>query len=154
MTGNMPDLHALARLARSYDAILYVDDAHGFGVIGERAADEPTPYGMRGNSIVRHFGESYDNVVLVSGLLEVVLVARGLHRLPDGAEAAAEDRRLAVSVLGTVAGRVARDGDRRLRRERRARRRDSNGSLAQDGEGARLPRPPRRAHPESLRAAR
>jgi 8-amino-7-oxononanoate synthase len=67
MTGNMPDLSALARLARMYDAILYVDDAHGFGVIGERALDEPTPYGMRGNSIVRHFDESYDHVVLVSG---------------------------------------------------------------------------------------
>jgi 8-amino-7-oxononanoate synthase len=67
MTGNMPDLPALARLARSYDAILYVDDAHGFGVIGERAPDEPTPYGIRGNSIVRHFDESYDHVVLVSG---------------------------------------------------------------------------------------
>ena len=67
MTGNMPDLHALARLARSYDAILYVDDAHGFGVIGERTADDSTPYGIRGNSIVRHLGESYDNVVLVSG---------------------------------------------------------------------------------------
>jgi len=67
MTGNMPDLPALARLARTYDAILYVDDAHGFGVVGERAPDEPTPYGRRGNSIVRHFGESHDNVVLVSG---------------------------------------------------------------------------------------
>lgn len=67
MTGNMPDLPELARLARKYDAILYVDDAHGFGVIGERAAGEPTPYGVRGNSIVRHFDESYDNVVLVSG---------------------------------------------------------------------------------------
>jgi len=67
MTGNMPDLPALASLARSYDAILYVDDAHGFGVIGERAADESSPYGMRGNSIVRHLDESYDHVVLVSG---------------------------------------------------------------------------------------
>jgi 8-amino-7-oxononanoate synthase len=67
MTGNMPDLHALALMARTYDAILYVDDAHGFGVIGERAADESTPLGRRGNSIVRHLGESYDNVVLVSG---------------------------------------------------------------------------------------
>jgi 8-amino-7-oxononanoate synthase len=67
MTGNMPDLPELARLARKYDAILYVDDAHGFGVIGERAADEATPYGVRGNSIVRHFDESYDHVVLVSG---------------------------------------------------------------------------------------
>jgi 8-amino-7-oxononanoate synthase len=68
MTGNAADLPGLARLARTYDALLYVDDAHGFGVIGERADDEPTPYGVRGNSIVRHFGESYDHVVLVSGL--------------------------------------------------------------------------------------
>ncbi len=67
MTGNIPDLPALARLARRYDAILYVDDAHGFGVLGERADDEPNPYGLRGNSIVRHFGESYDNVILVAG---------------------------------------------------------------------------------------
>jgi 8-amino-7-oxononanoate synthase len=44
-----------------------VDDAHGFGVIGERAPDEPCRYGVRGNSIVRHFAESYDNVVLVGG---------------------------------------------------------------------------------------
>jgi 8-amino-7-oxononanoate synthase len=67
MTGNAPDLHAFARVARSYDALLYVDDAHGFGVIGERAGHEPSPYGLRGNSIVRYFGESYDNLVLVSG---------------------------------------------------------------------------------------
>ena len=67
MTGNAPDLGDFARLARRYDALLYVDDAHGFGVIGERASDEPTPYGRRGNSIVRHFDESYDRIVLVSG---------------------------------------------------------------------------------------
>ena len=67
MTGNAPDLHAFATLAREHDAILYVDDAHGFGVIGERADDEPCNWGSRGNSIVRHFGESYDNVVLVGG---------------------------------------------------------------------------------------
>ena len=67
MTGNAPDLEAFARVAREYDALLYVDDAHGFGVIGERSADEPCPYGMRGNSIVRHFAESYDHIVLVGG---------------------------------------------------------------------------------------
>src|SRR2546421_32484 len=67
MTGNPPDLHAFARIARDYDAVLYVDDAHGFGVIGERGPEEPSPYGLRGNSIVRHFGESYENVVLVGG---------------------------------------------------------------------------------------
>jgi 8-amino-7-oxononanoate synthase len=68
MTGNALDLPAFARLAREYDALLYVDDAHGFGVLGERSNDELSPYGVRGNSIVKHVGESYDHVVLVSGL--------------------------------------------------------------------------------------
>jgi 8-amino-7-oxononanoate synthase len=67
MTGNAPDLNAFAAVAREHGALLYVDDAHGFGVIGERRADETSPYGARGNSVVRHFGESYDNVVLVGG---------------------------------------------------------------------------------------
>ncbi len=67
MTGNTADLPALARIAREHDAILYVDDAHGFGVIGERTADEPSPYGRRGNGVVRHFGETYEQIVLVSG---------------------------------------------------------------------------------------
>jgi 8-amino-7-oxononanoate synthase len=68
MTGNVADLSGYAALAREHGAILYVDDAHGFGVIGERSDDEPSPYGCRGNSIVRYFGESYENVVLVGGL--------------------------------------------------------------------------------------
>jgi 7-keto-8-aminopelargonate synthetase-like enzyme len=67
MTGNPPDLPAAAALAREHDALLYVDDAHGFGVLGERADDETTLYGRRGNSVVRHFGESYDNLILVGG---------------------------------------------------------------------------------------
>ncbi len=67
MTGNAPDLAAYAALAREHAAILYVDDAHGFGVIGQREENELSPYGSRGNSIVRYFGETYDNVVLVGG---------------------------------------------------------------------------------------
>ena len=67
MTGNAPDLPEFARVAREYGALLYVDDAHGFGVIGERSPDELCSYGTRGNSIVRYFDESYDNVVLVGG---------------------------------------------------------------------------------------
>jgi 8-amino-7-oxononanoate synthase len=46
--------------------LLYVDDAHGFGVIGESPSVED-PWGLRGNSIVRYFDESYDNIVLVAG---------------------------------------------------------------------------------------
>ena len=68
MTGNALDLSQFARLAREYDALLYVDDAHGFGVIGERSADERSPYGNRGNGIVQYAGESYDHVLLVAGL--------------------------------------------------------------------------------------
>jgi len=68
MTGNAADIETMARLARTYDALLYVDDAHGFGVIGERTADELSPYGARGNGVVRHFGESYDHVLFVAGL--------------------------------------------------------------------------------------
>jgi 8-amino-7-oxononanoate synthase len=67
MTGNAPDLAAFAALAREHDVILYVDDAHGFGVIGERSPLEPCNYGLRGNSIVRHAAESYENIVLVGG---------------------------------------------------------------------------------------
>jgi 8-amino-7-oxononanoate synthase len=67
MTGNAPDLPAFAALARERDALLYVDDAHGFGVIGERGGYDPSPYGRRGNGIVRWFGERYDHIVLTAG---------------------------------------------------------------------------------------
>jgi 8-amino-7-oxononanoate synthase len=67
MTGNAPDLTRFAEVARRHGALLYVDDAHGFGVIGERDPSEPCDYGRRGNSIVRHLGESYENIVLVGG---------------------------------------------------------------------------------------
>jgi 8-amino-7-oxononanoate synthase len=67
MTGNAPDLHEFARVAREHEALLYVDDAHGFGVIGERSPDELCSYGRRGNSLVRHLGESYEGIVLVGG---------------------------------------------------------------------------------------
>ena len=67
MTGNAPDLRAFAAVARKHNALLYVDDAHGFGVIGERRPDETSPYGARGNSVVRHADETYDGLVLVGG---------------------------------------------------------------------------------------
>ncbi len=67
MTGNPPELAAFVRLAGDYDALLYVDDAHGFGVVGERRPDELCPYGQRGNGVVRHLGETYDNLILTAG---------------------------------------------------------------------------------------
>jgi 8-amino-7-oxononanoate synthase len=78
MTGNPPDLPAFTALVREHDATLYVDDAHGFGVIGERSGYDPSPYGRRGNGIVRWFGESYDRVVLAAGFSKAYSSLLGL----------------------------------------------------------------------------
>jgi 8-amino-7-oxononanoate synthase len=67
MTGNAPDIQAFAAVAREHGALLYVDDAHGFGVIGERGPGDTCPYGRRGNSVVRYADESYDDIVLIGG---------------------------------------------------------------------------------------
>jgi 8-amino-7-oxononanoate synthase len=67
MTGNAPDIRAFAAVARKHGGLLYVDDAHGFGVIGERSPHEPCAYGIRGNSVVRHDNETYDDIILVGG---------------------------------------------------------------------------------------
>jgi 8-amino-7-oxononanoate synthase len=67
MTGNPPDLPPLVRTCREHGALLYIDDAHGFGVLGERHPEETSPYGRRGNAVVRYFDESYDDIVLVAG---------------------------------------------------------------------------------------
>jgi 8-amino-7-oxononanoate synthase len=67
MTGNAPDLAAFAKLAREHGALLYIDDAHGFGVIGEPSIDQLCDYGARGNSIVKHLCETYENIILLGG---------------------------------------------------------------------------------------
>jgi 8-amino-7-oxononanoate synthase len=67
MTGNPPRLAEFVALARTYDATVYVDDGHGFGVVGERGREETSPYGLRGNGVVRHLGQDFDRVVLTGG---------------------------------------------------------------------------------------
>jgi 8-amino-7-oxononanoate synthase len=67
MTGNAPDMAAFSRIAGEHGALLYVDDAHGFGVIGERADDELCAYGTKGNGVMRHLDVPYDHTVFVAG---------------------------------------------------------------------------------------
>jgi 7-keto-8-aminopelargonate synthetase-like enzyme len=67
MTGDIPDLRTWARICRENGALLYVDDAHGFGVVGTRSPAETTRYGLYGNSVVAHTGETYDDIILVGG---------------------------------------------------------------------------------------
>ena len=120
-----------------------------------RAGRDLARTATRGNSVVRHFGETYDEPRARRRLLEGVLVAAGVHRLPDRGQEPAEGRRAAVPVLGPVAGRVARHRARRLRRQRDARRRScapsSGGSPTRVLERAATARRP---HAEPLRASR
>jgi myxalamid-type polyketide synthase MxaB len=64
-----PPLLDYVGLAKKYNALIYVDDAHGFGVIGENP-DARLPYGYRGNGMVRHLGLDHgaDRIVYVAGL--------------------------------------------------------------------------------------
>lgn len=66
-TGRVPDIASLARICREHGALLYIDDAHGFGVLGENPTAE-MPYGKRGNGVVRHLGVPWDNILYVSGM--------------------------------------------------------------------------------------
>jgi myxalamid-type polyketide synthase MxaB len=64
-----PPLPEYARLAGKYNATVYVDDAHGFGIVGA-APDEDMPYGYGGVGIVRHLGLDChaDRIIYVAGL--------------------------------------------------------------------------------------
>ncbi len=66
MTGDYANIPLLSSLAQKYHAVVYVDDAHGFGVIGEKP-DDIMPLGYKGNGLVRYFGSSYENVIYVGG---------------------------------------------------------------------------------------
>ena len=66
ITGDYADLPAINQLAKQYNALIYIDDAHGFGFIGEQP-DDKHPYGHRGSGIVQHHGLDYDNILYAAG---------------------------------------------------------------------------------------
>ncbi|MBX9689290.1 MAG: pyridoxal phosphate-dependent aminotransferase family protein [Candidatus Obscuribacterales bacterium] len=64
MTGAYTNLPALDKLAKKYRALIFCDDAHGFGVVGEKP-DRENPYGHKGNGLVKYFGLGYENILYV-----------------------------------------------------------------------------------------
>ena len=129
MTGNAPDMSAFARVARKHGALLYVDDAHGFGVIGERARDETCAYGSRGNSVVRHFGETYDDIVLVGGFSKAYSSLLAFVACPTEVKNLLKVAAPPYLYSGPVADRLAGHRAGRLRRQRAARRRAAPRAL-------------------------
>ena len=70
MTGTEAPIVALVELCRRYPAAtLYVDDAHGFGVLGA-APDTADPYGTGGGGLLRKYGIDVvrDNVIYIGAL--------------------------------------------------------------------------------------
>ena len=84
MTGNAPDLHAFARVAREHGALLYVDDAHGFGVIGERGDDETSPYGISRQRDRAALRRDVRSVVLVGGFSKAYSSLAAFLACPTG----------------------------------------------------------------------
>jgi 8-amino-7-oxononanoate synthase len=66
MSGDLANVPRLVALAKKYQAMVYIDDAHGFGVIGENPTAD-APLGHKGNGIVKHFGLDYENIIYVGG---------------------------------------------------------------------------------------
>lgn len=64
MSGSYADVPALNLLAKKHKALLYIDDAHGFGVVGENPTPD-YPYGKRGNGLVRYYDCDYDTILYV-----------------------------------------------------------------------------------------
>ena len=84
MTGNTPNLGRFSELAAEHQALLYVDDAHGFGVIGQRSPEELCDYGVGGNSVFRHLDVPYDNAILVAGFSKSYSSLLAFMALPTG----------------------------------------------------------------------
>ncbi len=68
MSGAVSDLPAVIELAESGDARVYVDDAHGFGVLGQ-GPEPAAPYGRHGSGMHRFCGVGlHPRLVYVAGL--------------------------------------------------------------------------------------
>ena len=100
MSGAYPPLPEFARLARKHGARVYLDDAHGLGVIGENPTPD-NPYGDRGNGVVRHFGLRHgEEIVYVGGMSKAFSSMAAFVSCADEEE----KRRLAMASTAVFSG--------------------------------------------------
>lgn len=67
ISGEYAPIQELQALCKKYDAWLYVDDAHGFGVLGEHPTPE-LPYGKGGAGVVKHLGGDMERTFYVTSM--------------------------------------------------------------------------------------
>lgn len=84
MEGDIADLVELKKLANKYDALLYVDDAHGVGVMGEDGSGTPEYTGTKGgiDIISGTFGKALGGAVggYIASKKEIVELLRQKSR--------------------------------------------------------------------------
>lgn len=84
MEGDTADLPELVKIAEEYDALLFVDDAHGVGVLGKTGAGTPEFYGVQGKADILSgtFGKALGGAVggYIAGPRDIVELLRQKSR--------------------------------------------------------------------------
>jgi glycine C-acetyltransferase len=84
MEGYLADLPKIKELSEKYEALLFVDDAHGVGVLGSTGAGTPEHFGLRGKIDVLSgtFGKALGGAVggYVAGKSELIELLRQKSR--------------------------------------------------------------------------
>ena len=71
----------MQKLAKEFGAWLYVDDAHGFGILGRRSSS--SAYGVGGRGIIDHHGGDYARTFYVSSFGKAFCTHSAFVTIPD-----------------------------------------------------------------------
>jgi len=114
--GQPAPLREIAGIARAFDAVVYVDDAHGIGVLGSSPTRE-MPYGRGGVGTPRHLNVAPGNVAHVGSLSKAFGVPVAFVAGPAGFINYLRATRLfPIQTLRFVTPRHAEAAGRELRR--------------------------------------
>ncbi|CAN5489307.1 pyridoxal phosphate-dependent aminotransferase family protein [soil metagenome] len=72
----------MQKLAKEFGAWLYVDDAHGFGILGRRLSSS-SDYGLGGRGIIDHHGGNYARTFYVSSFGKAFCTHSAFITIPD-----------------------------------------------------------------------
>jgi len=75
-------MREIQALCEQHDAFAYVDDAHGFGILGEHPTAD-NPYGTTGNGCVAHGAGDYRRTFYVAGFAKAFCAATAFASIPD-----------------------------------------------------------------------